>query len=61
MAGVVVVSLFGFNPGEPEEAVMKALKLEGVKQASFSMVKEQIEPQRPNWMDKLIEERITKA
>ncbi len=61
MSGVVLVNLFGFSPGEPEEAVMRALKLEGVKQASFTIFKELIEPQRPNWTDKLIEERITAA
>ncbi len=61
MSGVVGVNLFGFTPGEPEEAVMRALKLEGVKQASFSLFKELIEPQRPNWTDRLIEERITNA
>jgi DNA-binding Lrp family transcriptional regulator len=59
MAGVVLVNLFGFSSGEPEDALMKALKLEGVRQGSFSLFKELIEPQRPNWIDNLIVEKIS--
>lgn len=58
MAGVVIVNLFGFNAGEPEETLMKALKVEGVTQGSVSLFKELIEPQRPNWIDRLIEDKI---
>ncbi len=38
---------------------MKTLKLKGVKRAYLSITKEWIEPRRPTWMDKLIEDKIS--
>jgi hypothetical protein len=56
--GVIVGNLFSHTVGEPEEALVRALKLEGAKQGSLVILKEWIEPERPNWIDQLIEEKI---
>ncbi len=56
--GFLLANLFAFASGEPEEALMSALKLEGVKHGSLFVTKEWIEPKRPNWIDGLIEDKI---
>lgn len=58
MPGILSVNMFGFTPGEPEEALTKTLRLEGIKQGFLGVFKEMIEAQRPNWIDKLIEKQI---
>ncbi len=60
-ARVFLLNLFGFTLGEPEEAVMNMLKLEGVKWCSLFILKEIVEPRRPNWVDKFIEQKIASA
>ena len=57
--GCVFANFFGDTPGESEEALMKTLKLKGVKRAYMSITKEWIEARRPTWIDKLIEEKIS--
>ena len=57
--GCVFANFFADTPGESEKALMKTLKLKGVKRAYMSITKEWIEPRRPTWMDKLIEEKIS--
>ncbi len=59
--GMITVSMFAFAPGEPEEALMKTLQIEGVKQGFPVITKEYIEPERPNWIDSLIQGRISSA
>jgi DNA-binding Lrp family transcriptional regulator len=56
--GVLVGNLFAYTAGEPEEALIKSLKLDGAKQGSLVILKEWIECQRPSWIDKLIERQI---
>jgi DNA-binding Lrp family transcriptional regulator len=56
--GVLLVNLFAFNLGEPEEAAMDSMKLEGVRRCSPFVLKEIVEPRRPSWIDDLIQERI---
>ncbi len=56
--GTLPANLFGFNLGEPEEAAINALKIEGVKACSLYILKEMIEPQDPNWIDSIIEQEI---
>lgn len=56
---VLLANFFGFTLAEPEEAAVNALRLDGVKTCSLLVFKETIEPQRPNWMDGLIEQKIT--
>lgn len=56
--GVLLANFFGFTLAEPEEAVVTTLEIEGVRACSVLIFKEAIEPQRPNWLDKLIEEKI---
>ena len=57
--GVLLANFFGFTLAEPEETAMNALRLEGVKSCSLFIFKETIEPQRPNWMDILIGQKIS--
>ncbi len=56
--GVLLVNLFGFTLAEPEEAAMDLLAIEGVKWCSISILKEVIEPKRPNWIDVLIRKQV---
>jgi DNA-binding Lrp family transcriptional regulator len=56
--GVIVGNLFSHTVGEPEDALIRSLKLEGAKQGYLVILKEWIEPERPNWIDRLIEEKI---
>jgi len=57
-ADVILASLFGFTIAEPEESVIEALKVEGVRRCQLFILKEVIEPKRPNWIDSLIESRL---
>ncbi len=57
-ADMVVASLFGFTIAEPEEVAIQALKLDGVKRCLLYILKEVIEPKRPNWIDGLIESKL---
>jgi DNA-binding Lrp family transcriptional regulator len=54
----ILASLFCFTLAEPEESVIEALKLEGVKRCQLFILKEVIEPQRPNWIDSLIGSKL---
>jgi DNA-binding Lrp family transcriptional regulator len=56
--GILVANMFGDTHGEAEAALMKTLKLKGVKRGNLLITKEWIEPRRPTWIDKLIEEKI---
>ena len=58
MADVVLASLFCFTLAEPEQSVIEALELEGVKRCQLFILKEVIEPKRPNWIDSLVELRL---
>ena len=55
---VILASLFCFSIAEPEESVIEALRVEGVKRCLLFILKEVIEPRRPNWIDSMIESRI---
>jgi len=56
--GVLLASLFCFTLAEPEESVIEALKHKGVKRCILFILKEVIEPKRPNWIDLLIDLRL---
>jgi DNA-binding Lrp family transcriptional regulator len=56
--GVILASLFCFSIAQPEESVIQVLKQQGVKRCLLFILKEVIEPKRPNWIDALIELRI---
>ena len=60
-AGVLLANLFAFTLAEPEEAYLNTLKFEGVRSCSLFIFKETVEPKRPNWMDGLIEQKITSS
>ncbi|MBI3860200.1 MAG: Lrp/AsnC family transcriptional regulator [Thaumarchaeota archaeon] len=56
--GLILVNLFGFTLAEPEESALSALKIEGVKYCRLFMLKEVLEPKRPNWLDTLIAQKV---
>ncbi len=55
--GTLVIDMFGFKLAEPEETAMELLTIEGVKWCSIAVLKEVIEPKRPNWIDNFIQEK----
>jgi len=57
--GSLLANLFGFGLGEPEESVFRTLKIEGVRSCSVHVLKEIVEPDKPNWIDALIEARAS--
>jgi len=59
--GVTLASLFCFSLAEPEDSVAGVIRQEGVKRCLLYILKEVIEPRKPNWIDSLIELRIGKA
>jgi DNA-binding Lrp family transcriptional regulator len=54
----ILASLFCFTLAEPEESAIEALKVEGVKRCQLFILKEVIEPKRPNWIDSLVESKL---
>ena len=60
-AGVLLANFFAFTLAEPEEVYVNTLKLEGVKSCSLFIFKETVEPKKPNWMDRLIEQKIASS
>ncbi len=54
----ILASLFGFTIAEPEESALQVMEAEGVRRCQLFILKEVIEPRRPNWVDSLIETRI---
>ncbi len=57
--GILLVSLFGFSLGEPEESVLSSLRLDGVRGCSLYILKEMIEPTGPSWIDIIIGQKIS--
>jgi len=56
---LLLASLFSFTLAEPEDGVIEALRQSGVKRCLLLILKEVIEPKRPNWIDELIDLRIS--
>lgn len=56
--GILLASLFGFTLAEPEESMIRAQAQLGVRRCLLFILKEVMEPQRPNWIDALIELRM---
>jgi DNA-binding Lrp family transcriptional regulator len=57
--GSLLANMFGFGLGEPEERLLKTLKIEGVRSCSMVILKEIVEPNRPNWIDSKIDAMTT--
>jgi DNA-binding Lrp family transcriptional regulator len=57
-AGMLLGNFFAFTLAEPEEAYVNILKLKGVRSCSLFIFKETVEPKRPNWIDRWIEQKI---
>ncbi len=58
-AGILLGNFFAFTLAEPEEAYVNILKLKGVRSCSLFIFKETVEPKRPSWIDRLIEQKIS--
>ena len=59
--GVILASLFCFSIAEPEASVIEVGREDGVARCLLFVLKEVIEPGKPNWVDSLIELRIGNA
>lgn len=59
--GVVLASFFGFSLGETEETTNRCSGLECVRSSTLYVLKEMVEPREPNWLDNLIDHRISAA
>ncbi len=59
--GRLVASFFGFSLGEPEDMALSVRKMDGVKTCFPFVLKQAIEPQKPNWIDALIDRAIEGA
>ncbi len=57
-ADMILASLFDFTLAEPEESAVEAQKVEGVKRCQLFILKEVIEPKRPNWIESLIDSKL---
>jgi DNA-binding Lrp family transcriptional regulator len=55
---VLLANFFGFTLAEPEKAAAFVSRLEGVRSCSLFILKETIEPERPNWLDNLIAQNV---
>ena len=57
-ADTILVSLFGFTIAEPEESAIEVLEVDGVRRCQLFILKEVIEPKRPNWIDSSIDLKL---
>lgn len=55
----VILNLFTSSIGEVEDNLLKVLSLPGIRTGSLAIFKNLVEPSRPNWIDKIIEEKIS--
>jgi len=55
----LLVNLFSFTLRDPEEAATDLLQFQGTKHCSLFILKEILEPRRPNWIDNLIRKEAT--
>lgn len=56
--GGLIASLFGFSIGEAEDAAIDAARIKWVDSCFPYLLKETIEPRGPNWIDRMIDERL---
>jgi DNA-binding Lrp family transcriptional regulator len=56
-----VGSFFGFSLGEPEVAALAIRKIDGVRTSFPYILKEAVEPNKPNWIDGLLDNAIDAA
>ncbi len=55
---MILVRMFSFTLAEPESSVLEALAKEGVRRCGLYILKEVMEPRKPNWIDSLIQLRL---
>jgi len=56
--GTLLLNLFAFTLAEPEAVAMSLLSVPGVRYCSLLILKEILEPARPNWIDALIRSEV---
>jgi len=59
--GTILLSLFAFTLAQPEAVAMELLTVPGVRYCSILILKEILEPARPNWIDTLIQSEAAGA
>ena len=59
--GGLIVSLFGFSIGEAEDAAIETSRIGGVKSCFPYLLKETIEPRGPNWIDEMIDKKLSRS
>jgi len=57
--GMIMLNMFGFTLAEPEDVAIQLSELSGVRWCSILILKEVLEPSRPNWIDALIQARVS--
>jgi DNA-binding Lrp family transcriptional regulator len=58
---MLVLNMFASSIGEPEDRLLETLSRRGVKGASVTIFKGWIEPTRPNWIDRILDEKAAAA
>lgn len=57
-SGMMMLGLFASSIGEPDADLLSTLQVPGVYGGFVAIFKEWFEPDRPNWIDRLVEARI---
>ena len=60
-AGRFVGNFFAFSLGEPEDVALEVREMKGVRMCLPFVLKETVEPGKPNWIDRLIEQSIERT
>jgi len=56
--GLVLANMFGFALGESENSALTTQTIRGVNYCRLFVVKEAVEPAKPNWVDGLIDRKL---
>jgi len=56
--GLVLANMFGFTLGETENSALTTQTIRGVNYCNLFVVKEAVEPAKPNWVDGLIDRKL---
>ena len=55
---IIILNMFATSVGEAEDNLLDALSHPGVRGGSLTLIKGMVEPVRPSWIDRLVEQRI---
>ncbi len=56
---LIILNMFATSVGEAEDNLLDALSHPGVRGGSLTLIKGMVEPVRPSWIDRLVEQRIS--